>query len=138
MAKLFDFDAEFRLGIEAIDNEHIRLVDLLNEVHDLMSAGKRDEARWVFRETLAEYVDVHFANEEKFMESIGFPQLEDHRKIHATFKRSFEELKPQLEQADDEAFRKALTDAFSWIVTHIGKTDRKYAAYYFSKQDGQH
>lgn len=137
MTKLFDFDAEFRLGIDAVDDEHIRLIDLLNEVHTLLSEGKRDEARRVFGETLSDYVDVHFANEERFMESIGFPQLEDHRKIHENFKRSFKELKPQIEQADDDAFRKALTDAFSWIVTHIGKTDKKYAAYYFSTPTAQ-
>ncbi len=131
--KLFDFDAEFRLGIEAVDHEHVRLIDLLNEVHALLSEGKRGEARRVFGETLADYITVHFANEEKFMESIAFPKLEDHRKIHENFKRSFQALKPQIEQADDEAFRKALSDAFSWIITHIGKTDRKYAAHYFSK-----
>jgi hemerythrin len=132
--KLFDFDAEFRLGIQAVDNEHMKLVDMLNEVHELLSAGKKEEARKYFSETLSAYVGEHFANEEKFMESIGFPQLEDHRKVHENFKKSFQELKPQIEQADEAAFRKALSDAFPWIITHIGKTDRKYAAYYFSQK----
>jgi hemerythrin len=132
-SKLFDFDAEFRLGIESVDNEHIRLIDMLNEVHNLLSLGKKDEARQFFGETLSGYVNEHFANEEKFMESIGFPQFEDHKKIHENFKKSFQELMPQIENADDAAFRKALSDAFTWIITHIGKTDKKYAAYYFSR-----
>ena len=131
--KLFDFEAEFRLGIETVDNEHVKLIDMLNEVHELLSAGKKDEARKFFGETLSAYVNEHFTNEEKFMEKIGFPQLEDHRKIHENFKKSFGELKPQIENADDVAFRKALSDAFTWIINHIGRTDRKYAAYYFSR-----
>jgi len=40
---------------------------------------------------------------------------------------------PLMESCDEIAFRKAINDAFTWIITHIGKTDRKYAAFYFSK-----
>ena len=29
--------------------------------------------------------------------------------------------------------RKALSDAYTWILTHIGKTDRKYAKYYLAQ-----
>ena len=130
--KLFDFDAEFRLGIDSIDNEHIRLVDMLNEVYALLSAGKKGEAQQFFSETLSSYVNEHFANEEKFMESIGFPQIDEHRRIHENFKISFHELKPLIEANDDVAFRKELSDVFTWIITHIGKTDRKYATFYFS------
>jgi hemerythrin len=132
--KLFDFDAEFRLGIEAVDGEHVRLVNMLNEVHELLGAGKKAEAQAFFSETLSAYVGEHFANEEKFMQSFGFPQLEDHRRVHENFKKSFQVLLPQIQQADEAAFRKALSDAFSWIITHIGKTDRKYAAYYFAQE----
>jgi hemerythrin len=131
--KLFDFDAEFRLGIDSIDNEHMKLIDMLNEVHALLGAGKKDEAQRFFSETLSSYVSEHFANEEAFMERIGFPLIAEHRKIHENFKKSFNELKPLIEAYDDAAFRRALTDAFTWIITHIGKTDRKYAAFYFSK-----
>jgi len=133
--KLFNFDDEFRLGIDVIDNEHIKLVDMLNQVHALLSEGKREEARRYFNETLSAYVEEHFSNEEKFMESIGFPFVEDHHKVHENFKQSFRELQPRIESADDAAFRRALNDAFTWIIVHIGKTDKKYAAFYFSKSD---
>ena len=134
--KLFDFDKEFRLGIDLIDNEHVKLVDMLNEVHSLLSEGKRDEARQFFTETLSGYVIEHFANEEKFMESIGYPSIDDHRKIHENFKKSFQDLIPLIESYDEIAFRKALNDAFTWIIAHIGKTDRKYATFYFSRGNG--
>lgn len=131
--KLFDFDKEFRLGIEAVDNEHIKLVDMLNEVHLLLSDGKRDEARRYFNETLSGYVQEHFADEEQFMESIGFPYLAEHRKIHEDFKNSFHALQPLIESSDPAAFRKALNETFTWIIAHIGKTDRRYATFYLSK-----
>jgi hemerythrin len=131
--KLFDFDAEFRLGIDVIDQEHVKLVDMLNAVHSLISEGKKDQARRYFSETLSGYVTEHFANEEQFMESMAFPGLEEHKKIHENFKKSFEELKPKIELYDDTAFRSALSDAFTWIVGHIGRTDRKYARFYLAQ-----
>mgnify|MGYP001766245993 CR=1 FL=1 len=103
MAKLFDFDKEFRLGIAAVDDEHIRLVDMLNQVHTLLSEGKREEARQFFTQTLSGYVNEHFANEERFMESIEFPFLEEHRRIHENFKRGFHDLVPQIQSADEAA-----------------------------------
>jgi hemerythrin-like metal-binding protein len=131
--KMFDFDKEFKLDIDAIDNEHVKLVDMLNEVYTRLSAGKRDEARKYFTETLSSYVNEHFANEEKFMESIAYPGLDEHKKIHENFKKSFHDLAPLIESYDEVAFRKALSDAFSWIITHIGKTDKRYARFYLSK-----
>jgi hemerythrin len=134
--KVFDFEAEFKLGIEAVDREHVRLVEMLNDVYALLADGKRAEAQSYFNETLSGYVVEHFANEEKFMESLGFPGLEEHRKIHENFKRSFYELQPAIATADEAAFRQALSDAFTWIIGHIGKTDRKYAAFYLAKNAG--
>lgn len=136
MAKMFDFDAEFRLDIDLIDNEHIKLVDMLNDVYALLGEGKRDEARQYFNETLSSYVNEHFSNEEKFMVSIGFPYFNEHKKIHENFKKSFHELQPLIESCDEAAFRKALNDAFVWIIAHIGKTDKKYAVFYLSKGAG--
>jgi hemerythrin len=134
--KLFDFDSEFRLGIDLIDNEHVKLVDMLNEVHALLSDGKREEAKQYFNVTLSSYVNEHFASEEKFMERIEFPLINEHKKIHENFKRSFYELRPLIESCDEAAFRNALSDAFMWIVGHIGKTDKKYAAFYLAKAAG--
>lgn len=131
--KLFDFEAEFKLGIEAMDNEHIKLVDMLNQVHSLIGDGRKNEACAYFSQTLSAYVNEHFASEEKFMESFGFPALDDHKKIHEIFKKSFQELMPLIESYDEAAFRKALTDAFTWIISHIGRTDRKYATFYLAK-----
>ena len=134
MANLFNFDDEFKLGIQAADMEHSQLVDMLNRTHELLSENKREEARNYFNTTLGEYVHEHFSNEEKFLESIHYPDLENHKKIHANFRKSFEELAPRIATADDAAFRQAMTDTFVWIINHIGKTDKKYAKFYFEKQ----
>ncbi len=129
---LFNFDAEFRLGIDAIDQEHVKLVDMLNQVHAFISEAKRDVARQYFIETLTVYVDEHFANEEEFLARIAYPQLDEHKKVHAQFKKTMRDLQPLIQSSDEAAFRQAVNDTFTWIVTHIGKTDKKYAEFYLA------
>jgi len=134
MANIFNFDNEFKLGIEAADIEHGKLVDMLNRTYELLKEEKREEARIYFSKTLSAYVREHFSNEETFLKGIGFPELEQHKIIHANFRKSVEELSLKIEGADDVAFRQGLADTFTWIINHIGKTDKKYANYYFEQQ----
>ena len=131
--KIFDFEAEFKLGIDTVDGEHAQLVDMLNTVHSLIGEGKKEEAQLYFCQTLSNYVDEHFANEEQFMSSIDFPQLDEHKRVHENFKRTIQDIIPLIASYNDDAFRKALTDTYTWILTHIGKTDRKYAKFYLTK-----
>jgi hemerythrin len=126
---LFNFDQEFRLGIPEMDDEHSILINMLNEVHELIRLGEKGKAAQFFKQTLAAYVETHFSDEEAFMEKIGYPQLDEHRKIHANFKQSMEETLPKIDSLDEAAFRNALTDTYTWIINHIGKTDRRYAIY---------
>ena len=134
MANIFNFDDEFKLGIEAADIEHGQLVDMLNRTYELLREGKREDARNYFSKTLSAYVHEHFRNEETFLKGIGFPELEEHKIIHANFRKSVEELSLKIESADDVAFRQGLADTFTWIINHIGKTDKKYAIYYHQRQ----
>lgn len=128
--QMFDFDARFRLGIEGVDDEHEELVNMLNNVSKLLDEDKLREATTYFTENLSDYVDEHFSNEEKFMEDIGYPDLEAHKRAHKKFQDSFNELKPKIEQYDEDAFRKSLLDTFLWLISHTGKTDKDYADYY--------
>ena len=134
---IFDFEENFKLGIDEMDNEHIILVDMLNRVYELLNENKSREARIYFNKTLSNYVQEHFSSEEVYMENIGFPDLEKHKRIHSNFRRSFNLLKPKIEADDDAAFRQALRDTFSWIVSHIGVTDKEYANYYFKTKTSQ-
>ena len=133
---IFDFEANFKLGIDEVDSEHIMLVDMLNRVYELLNENKPHEARAYFNETLSTYVHEHFSNEEAFMESFEFPGLEKHKTIHANFRSSFNALKPKIETNDDVAFRQSLRDTFAWIISHIGITDKEYATYYLKQKSG--
>ncbi|MFN3814518.1 MAG: bacteriohemerythrin, partial [Aquificaceae bacterium] len=79
------FDESLRLGIEEMDAEHKTLVDMLNHLQSLLKEGKRTEAMHYFNEVLLSYVETHLSHEEAFLEQIGYPELESHKKIHEVY-----------------------------------------------------
>ncbi len=78
----FEWDPAWDTGIPAIDYEHRKLLDLLNEVDSEMQSGAPPEA---VAGTLGEFhslASAHLALEEKILQDIGDPSFEDHRRHH--------------------------------------------------------
>lgn len=87
---MYQFTEDCLTGIPQIDEEHKKLFQLINEtmglLHDDKSEDKIQEVRKVLVE-LKEYTEVHFDNEESYMESIHDPELELQKKEHREFRQ---------------------------------------------------
>jgi hemerythrin len=126
---MIEFDDDLLTHVEEMDKQHMRLVALLINVYELLKEGKKEEATELFKGELLSYVEYHLSEEEKFMEKIGYPELDNHRKVHDMFRREIYNLAPYIEKADPKAFREALSYAWGWLYKHIAKTDKKYGIY---------
>uniref|UniRef100_A0A7V4E4E7 Bacteriohemerythrin n=1 Tax=candidate division WOR-3 bacterium TaxID=2052148 RepID=A0A7V4E4E7_UNCW3 len=129
-----EFTDELLTYVPEMDNQHKKLVELVNKVSDLLKLGDTKTAMDILSKELKAYVDTHFDAEEKFMESIGFPKLESHRKIHEAFKKQVYEYVNSLKEGDIEAFREALSLTWSWLFNHIATVDKDYGI--FAKEKG--
>jgi len=123
------------LGVDALDKEHRTLVEHANTLFEAIKERKSDEVVFKHLQFLADYTLTHFKNEEAFQRKIGYPDLENHRKIHDDFKKTVVELLGIAKsQGLDIKMRmeiNALT--INWLKTHIGVEDRKVANFYLSK-----
>ena len=126
---LIEFSQDLVTGVEDMDREHRELLGLFNRIYGLMKAGRKEEAREFFIKELTSYVETHLRHEEEFMESIDYPELEKHKRLHITFRKVVYQLREKLESGDAEAFRQALAVAWGWIHTHIKNSDRRYGEY---------
>ena len=70
MAQLVSWTADLSVGIEAIDDQHRRIVDYINELHE---ASQNDDRNVVGRiiDDLMEYTVSHVSFEEAMMERAG-------------------------------------------------------------------
>lgn len=127
LSGFFEWDAaKLSLNIPEMDDEHKVLVGLMNELHRLNEANAPFGAQLMALDKLVSYTTKHFADEEVYMERIGFPGLRIHRGVH---KQLLEKLAGHVAAA--RANRKLPDDLFvffkMWLSAHICGVDTKYA-----------
>ncbi len=86
------WDDSYKIGVDAVDEQHKHLFDVVNRLYDLEDgADVKEELRVILYE-FNDYMKVHFQDEEDYMLSIGFPTLEEHKKIHASIMKSLAQI----------------------------------------------
>ncbi len=70
-----------RLGVQAIDDEHLHLVDMANRISGDLDEGSYALCVSLFDEFL-EAAETHFRTEEGLLERLGYPHLAQHVAYH--------------------------------------------------------
>ena len=71
----------FLLGVPAIDDDHLHLVDMANRISDDLDEGSYELCVSLFDEFL-EAAQAHFRKEEGMLERLGYPRLAQHVAYH--------------------------------------------------------
>lgn len=111
-------------GLEEIDRQHKKLVDYINlmaEAVEELNVSKTEEVL----DSLIRYTVVHFEFEEKMMEKAGFPQSEQHHKVHEAFKAKVLKLRKKVDEGQS-VNASVMNILVKWIVEHIKKEDMEY------------
>ncbi len=124
------WNEELSTGIPQMDEQHRKLIDILNQFYEAIEKGEKVQGIEALLRGAEEYTIYHFSSEEKFMEEIGYPELEAHRKAHQNLINEVRSAKEKHEQGDEKAIRELAAFLLSWLYTHIAKTDRKYGEFY--------
>lgn len=116
-------------GIEEIDWEHRRLLNIANRLLDAVARGRGEAAVRPVARDLARHAEEHFVNEEKFMLEMGYPHLQEHAAEHQKMAGDLAGFMAALE-ADQPPGAKELSAIMShWLLDHILKTDKEYAVF---------
>lgn len=122
--KIF-WSSDYEIGIGVIDQQHRRIVEYINDVHDVIENDGGEEAVQNILMNLVDYTLSHFAFEEAMMEEAGYSDLDVHQITHKTFVQQLELLKSRFEQG--EAVATELADMLqSWLLKHIVTDDQSY------------
>jgi hemerythrin len=97
-----EWDPRLETGVAGIDHEHRRLVQLLNDIHELIVANA-DPTR--IADTLADFLTLataHFALEEKIMRDQKYPAFAQRRETHH---RLLDEVRDIMDAYDAGSYR---------------------------------
>ncbi len=115
------------LGIEKMDNQHKRLVDMTNSLIQAKSAGKDKDIIESLLSDLFIYTVTHFNDEEELMEKSSFEGLADHRDKHLEFRDKIMRFKEKYDNGDSEFSDDLISYLRDWLVDHIQSIDKEYA-----------
>lgn len=109
-----DEQHELIFKITSLANDLALKVQDNNELH-------KDELKQILAK-LFQYIKIHFRDEEKFMENIDFPLIEEHRKSHQILLKKTKEL---LEHSDDlvKISQELSLLTKNWILEHFANED---------------
>ncbi|MDD3311480.1 bacteriohemerythrin [Pseudodesulfovibrio sp.] len=123
---LITWDEIMSVGVEELDDQHRRLIDLINDAYEALQS--HDEHRMVeLVEKMQQYARTHFETEENYMRRDGFPGLSRHKGLHETFNRSVAQFRA--EQYGGMNLSKIFVFLSRWLATHILEADKEYVPY---------
>ncbi|XOB62494.1 bacteriohemerythrin [Campylobacterota bacterium DY0563] len=121
----FIWKMEYQLRNELLDKEHEKLFDIAIESLNYHNTDIRTHVKITIKE-LYEYMKTHFKHEEEFMEEIGYPELEAHKKLHEDIIEHMNKFLKSLPKLDITEFEKRLIEYMDiWLINHILYDDRK-------------
>ena len=123
---LITWGPRLETGIEIIDSQHKRLVEIINEFADAMKAGRSDEIMGAILEELVAYTETHFSVEEKLMANHDYAEVDSHRREHRVFTDQIKMDQYNFSVGAWKFDQKMLDYLRGWLVNHIAVSDQAY------------
>lgn len=116
----------YSLSSNKIDKEHQQLFAIAAKAFGVVTPEKKVHKIKTVLKELIEYTKTHFKNEEKFMESIGYPDLPNHHEIHKKIIISMNTFTSKLTKMSITEIEKELAHLIEvWFIHHIIYVDKK-------------
>ncbi|MES9975258.1 MAG: bacteriohemerythrin, partial [Candidatus Thiodiazotropha sp.] len=123
MKRFLTWRDDWYLGIDEIDQQHLHLVDLVNQVADSVmtqnSESNDDGAAMRLVLQLQEETRQHFRDEEAFMRNHEYPQVSSHHREHALLQAELSDLIREIEEGKRRLDIETLTSLKYWLIDHV-------------------
>jgi hemerythrin len=121
----FEWTSDIELGHPQIDEQHKRLL-LLGEavVEPLLDSADHRPGLEQLR-ALIDFAQEHFAFEEGLMRSVGYSDLEQHAKYHASLLAELRTFYSKVQQGERTNPARQISFLWDWLVLHIDSQDRE-------------
>lgn len=115
---------EFEIGVRSIDEQHMRLVDMLNALGGAISSGQGKDSIMGIVEDMKQYAVYHFQTEEQAMQSTEYPKLSQHKQEHDSFIEQVLDAADALESGGKITPQEVWGFLRKWLAEHILESDK--------------
>ena len=121
------------LGIDSIDEQHKKLVEMCNNAFEWSKNMTEDydyfdDINKLLSE-ISDYTEYHFNYEEELLRKYNYEEFTQHSIEHKFFVKKLQKLEKKDVDDNQQKFIVELSQfLFDWLVHHIMETDKKYTA----------
>ena len=119
------------VGVEEIDVQHRSLFEKFNAFTEACDQEKGDAEVVRLFGFLDQYVNTHFADEERLQQRLCYPEYEKHREQHRKFVADLADLKERLSKEGTTRFfiSRVSRVMVGWLIEHISGMDRAFGRF---------
>ena len=130
---LFEWGPRFMLGIQSIDDQHKKLVDYVNQLHDGMLQGKGNDLLGPVLDGLVGYTVNHFKYEEELFAKTGYAESAPHKVEHEKLVAQVADFHGKFKSGSATISVEIMNFLKTWLTQHILSSDKKYSSHLISK-----
>jgi len=123
----------YSVNILEIDNQHKRLVTLLNNLYAAMSVGEGKNILSGIIDELSEYTSTHFRTEEVKMRMLDYPEFVQHKKEHEMFIQKVGAFRADFNKGNAKVTIEVVNFLRDWLLNHIQEVDARLGKYLVQK-----
>ncbi len=122
---------DLAINIPEIDEQHKELFDRINLLFEACNKGKGRTEIGRTLLFLEDYVNTHFAEEEKNMIGSHYPGYRAHKEQHVQFKNNLNSIKRQLNEEGPGVHIIIQTNylVIDWLKNHIRTVDKAFGSH---------
>ena len=139
----FEWDDSYSVGVAVIDEQHKRLIALINDLYEAMkqgdsqntwsSAAEELDAMASVLDELVDYTSYHFSTEERYMREHAYPEYAGHKQAHGRFVERTQALKRDFDEGKAIRSMEIIEFLRDWWKEHILGVDKNYGPFFNEK-----
>ena len=122
---LLEWNDALSVGFAEIDGDHKKLIGMVNDLNDAISAGHAADVIGEVLEDLIDYTAWHFRHEERLMQTYGYPEYLAHKAEHEELVEAATTLQAKFANGDPDVASSLMPFLKDWLTNHILGTDKK-------------
>ncbi|MBF0589677.1 MAG: bacteriohemerythrin [Magnetococcales bacterium] len=130
---LMPWTDSLKVHIKVIDDDHRRLVDMINDLYTAMRLGRGRVELGRILDALVEYTANHFNREEVMFKKHGYPETKEHLAEHEKLVSQVLEFQRQFHEEGAMINMELMSFLKDWLFNHIMGVDQRYSKFLRSK-----
>lgn len=119
----------FNIGISVIDDQHKKLVEIINELYEAQRLGTSQSIINDVLIKMEDYTKYHFDMEEEMQDANKYPEIMPHKIEHREFIDKLTLLKRDSKKDNLLLSLKTIDYLKDWTINHILGSDRDFGEY---------